>query len=77
MFNRIVNTNLNPGYNWGKFWKNQYIVIKFTIYAINFCTKKNPIKTFNYTSQIQSIYLTDRKKQQVLTLSRKKHGPDK
>lgn len=39
--------------------------------------QKNPGGTFNYNFRMQSIYLIDGEKRQVLTPSKRKCGPDK
>lgn len=77
IYNRIANANKNLGYDWEKIQKSRYVVVKFTTYAINFCSKKNSNRTFNINFQMQSIYLINREKQQVLYPSKKKCGPDK
>lgn len=48
IYNKIANANLNSRYNQDKIPKSRNIIIKFIIYVINFCTKKNLSKKFKY-----------------------------
>lgn len=73
----IADANPNPGYDQEEFRKGWYVAVEFTTHTINFCSKKNPGGTFNYNFQMQSLYLIDSGKREVLTLSKKKHRPDK
>lgn len=41
-YNRISNSNSNPGYDPDKFQNGRNVAVEFTTHAINFRTNKNP-----------------------------------
>lgn len=47
-YNGITNNNSNYGHDIKEFWQDQFIVMEFSIYSINFQIKKNPSSIFSY-----------------------------
>lgn len=73
-YNKIKVKNLNPGFNFEKFYPDQDIAMEFTTYVINFRMVTKSEQTFNYNFRLHNVYFIDNEKKPVFTLNKKKHG---
>lgn len=47
-YDGITDNNTNPNHDIKEFCQDQLVALEFSIYSINFWTKKNPNSTFRY-----------------------------
>lgn len=76
IYNNIANKNLNPGYKIEQFQVNQFVAVKFNIYAINFRFKITIEDILQYNFCLWSIYIIEKSKA-IFISSKQKKDPDK
>lgn len=75
-YNNIADKNRNLDHNIEKYQLKQFVIAKFSIYAINFKSKNKSDGTFNYNFCLLNIYLVDEDLQPIFTFTKRKQGPD-